>query len=114
LSQLFWVFLVFGLFYLALAYYLLPAISITLKVRRRKLLTMSDNQVSALAKSSDDVYKSFSSSIELLTKQNQVDTLTSTKQLLNNSTVVYSNMTQKSAIISFASSLHSNVIGLTL
>ena len=36
-SQIFWVLLLFTLLYLSLAYYLLPAIATTLKVRKRKL-----------------------------------------------------------------------------
>jgi hypothetical protein len=37
LSQLFWVFLTFGFFFFFLSYYLLPALSVILKVRKRKL-----------------------------------------------------------------------------
>tara|TARA_B100000683_G_C12428998_1_gene530940 strand:+ start:17 stop:433 length:417 start_codon:yes stop_codon:yes gene_type:complete len=36
-SQIFWVLFTFTLLYLSLAYYLLPAIAVTLKVRKRKL-----------------------------------------------------------------------------
>jgi hypothetical protein len=36
-SQIFWVLSTFTLLYLSLAYYLLPAIAVTLKVRKRKL-----------------------------------------------------------------------------
>ena len=54
-SQLFWVFLFFFLFYSALSYYLLPAIAITLKIRRRKLSFSSKDQLSSsvLASNSD-------------------------------------------------------------
>lgn len=41
-SQLFWVFLMFSVLYFSLTYYLLPAVSITLKIRKRKLLNVSD------------------------------------------------------------------------
>jgi hypothetical protein len=37
LSQLFWVFLTFGFFFFFLSYYLLPALSVILKVRKSKL-----------------------------------------------------------------------------
>lgn len=40
-SQLFWVLLSFTMLYLSLSYYLLPAIAITLKVRKRKLLSQA-------------------------------------------------------------------------
>lgn len=36
LTQLFWVFLLFSLFYLCLSFYALPAFATTLKIRRRK------------------------------------------------------------------------------
>ena len=43
-SQLFWVFLFFFLSYLTFSYYLLPVISIILKVRRRKLQIISSDE----------------------------------------------------------------------
>mgnify|MGYP002633713901 CR=1 FL=1 len=36
-SQLFWVFLCFSCLYFSLSYYLLPSISVILKIRKRKL-----------------------------------------------------------------------------
>ena len=45
-SQLFWVFLGFLLLYLAICYYLLPALGSTLKVRKRKLAQVSSSSES--------------------------------------------------------------------
>jgi len=45
LSQLFWVFSCFCVFYASLVYYLLPALSMTLKIRRRKLFLTSSQSV---------------------------------------------------------------------
>ena len=44
-SQLFWTFLSFSLLYFSLTYYILPAVSITIKTRQRKItnLTTSKN-----------------------------------------------------------------------
>mgnify|MGYP001177925799 CR=1 FL=1 len=42
-SQIFWVLSTFTLLYLSLAYYLLPAIAVTLKVRKRKLNLQSSS-----------------------------------------------------------------------
>ena len=41
LSQLFWLFLFFSIFFVNFIYYLLPSLAVTLKVRRRKLLFAS-------------------------------------------------------------------------
>lgn len=52
-SQIFWVLFFFIILYLTLTYYLLPAIAITLKVRKRKLsIQGSTAQSSALTGSS--------------------------------------------------------------
>lgn len=48
LSQLFWVFLSFLLFYLLVCFYLLPAIAAILKTRKRKLAQISSNIDSTL------------------------------------------------------------------
>jgi hypothetical protein len=45
-SQIFWVLSTFTLLYLSLAYYLLPAIAVTLKVRKRKLNLQSSSSSS--------------------------------------------------------------------
>ena len=42
-SQLFWVFFSFFCLYFALTYYLLPAISVVLKIRKRKLINYPIN-----------------------------------------------------------------------
>lgn len=47
-SQLFWVFFGFILLYLALTFYLLPALATTLKVRKRKLAQMDVNSNSSV------------------------------------------------------------------
>jgi hypothetical protein len=44
-SQLFWVFLSFFCLYFALTYYILPAVSVILKIRKKKLLNSSVNTV---------------------------------------------------------------------
>ena len=59
LSQLFWVFLIFGLFYTALSYYLLPAIAITLKIRKKKLLVSSSSSNDVIVKSGSDFSVNF-------------------------------------------------------
>lgn len=48
LSQLFWVFLSFLIFYLLVCFYLLPAIAAILKTRKRKLAQISSNVDSTL------------------------------------------------------------------
>jgi len=49
-SQLFWVFCLFSFFYLSLAYFILPALAVTLKVRKRK---MAANSTYSSSSSSD-------------------------------------------------------------
>jgi hypothetical protein len=53
LSQLFWVFLAFLIFYLLICFYLLPAIAAILKTRKRKLAQISSNLDSALTVNTD-------------------------------------------------------------
>ena len=60
-SQLFWVFAGFLFFYLAICFYLLPALSSILKVRKRKLAQVTTN--------SESVALVSSSSLLELTKQ---------------------------------------------
>lgn len=48
LSQLFWVFLGFLLFYLLICFYLLPSLAAILKIRKRKLIQVSADQNSTL------------------------------------------------------------------
>ena len=56
MAQLFWVLLLFSLLYSSLAYYILPAVAITLKVRRRKLsLVSSSSSNDSIVSSSDFV-----------------------------------------------------------
>ena len=59
-SQNFWVFLIFTFLYSSLTYYLLPAISTTLKVRKRKLfLENTPYQATGLSSSSSNFITSF-------------------------------------------------------
>jgi CTP:molybdopterin cytidylyltransferase MocA len=76
LSQLFWVLLCFSFLYSALAYYLLPAVAITLKIRRRKLaLPMLESSSEIIT--NDQLSTSLRLSAEtLLSKEKQLSTET--------------------------------------
>ena len=66
-SQLFWVFFSFSLLYASLAYYLLPALAISLKVRKRKLLVSQSSglsNTSNLVESSSGAVSSFDVSLD--------------------------------------------------
>jgi hypothetical protein len=71
-SQLFWVFLSFTLLYFSLTYYLLPAISVTLKIRKRKLGNLT---TATSSESSGDVIIGTHSLpiVILLTKKGLID-----------------------------------------
>jgi len=65
-SQLFWVFFSFSLLYASLAYYLLPALAISLKVRKRKLLvsSSSSSSTSIIAEPNSGSVSSFEVSLD--------------------------------------------------
>ena len=70
LSQLFWVFTIFCLFYLAIAYYILPAVAITLKVRRRKLSVSTPSSSLSLSAAESNLVSFLNVSIDsIVSKQ---------------------------------------------
>jgi len=72
-SQLFWVFFSLSFLYLILCFFLLPALSITLKIRKRKLQNVSETDQSLISANQND-----SSSLSLL--ESPLSTLSSTAQ----------------------------------
>ena len=83
-SQLFWVFLGFTFLYLILSFYLLPAISSTLKVRKRKLAQIStsstlvsgdDNQSSSMTNSANNLLLDYSSKLTSVSNDTAGSTL---------------------------------------
>jgi len=109
LSQLFWVFSIFCLFYTALAYYLLPAVAITLKIRRRKLSFLSPSLSADIAASKSDFVHTLNISLEQTPKEKQIGTDTS--EVIKSVDILN---VEKLTFKAFATNLSTKITGLIL
>jgi hypothetical protein len=109
LSQLFWVFSVFSLFYMALSYYVLPAIAITLKVRKRQLSLSALNSQSNNIVNNTDIIALVGVSFEkLLVKDRSLIDLSSTIHSFD--TITINTITFKDFSKNLATKLNSLVL----
>lgn len=107
--------LIFSLFYMALAYYLLPAVAITLKIRRRKLSYSSASLTSAIVKSDSDFMSFLDASLEqkFAFKDKQFDSLLSSESL-GGTKSMDTLSSEKITFEAFTTKLSTKVIGLIL
>jgi hypothetical protein len=80
LSQLLWVFSLFSLLYMTLSYYVLPAIAITLKVRKKQL-SLSTSSASSNVVNNTDVVSLIGLGFDnLMTKDKSAENLVTTSK----------------------------------
>ena len=80
LSQLLWVFSLFSLLYMTLSYYVLPAIAITLKVRKKQL-SLSTSSASSNVVNNTDVVSLIGLGFDnLMTKDKYAENLVTTSK----------------------------------
>jgi hypothetical protein len=92
---------------MALSYYLLPAVAITLKIRRRKLSLSSPSVTSSVATSKSDFISFLNASLEQLPKEKQVE---SSVDMKSADVLTVEKLTFKA----FATNLSSKITGLIL
>ena len=92
---------------MALSYYLLPAVAITLKIRRRKLSLSSPSVTSSVATSKSDFISFLNASLEQLPKEKQVESSVAMKSA---DVLTLEKLTFKA----FATNLSSKITGLIL
>jgi hypothetical protein len=117
LSQLFWVFLSFLLFYLMICFYLLPAIAAILKTRKRKLAQISSSADSGLITQSNFSTITKSSFDTINTKLNAVSASSdhlSVTSSINKSLSVYLSIELSSSYIFNTSILKQSQISYLL
>lgn len=92
---------------MALSYYLLPAVAITLKIRRRKLSLSSPSVTSSVATSKSDFISLLNASLEQLPKEKHVE---SSVDMKSADVLTVEKLTFKA----FATNLSSKITGLIL
>jgi len=97
------------LFYTALAYYLLPAVAITLKIRRRKLSFSSPSLSSTVATSKSDFVSLLDASLDQLPKEKQLESSAATSMKSVDILTV-----EKLTFKAFATNLSTKITGLVL
>jgi hypothetical protein len=99
---------------MALAYYLLPAIAVTLKIRRRKLLSSSPSMSSNIVKSESDLVAFLNVSFDqIIPKEKQLDAVTNSESSGGMKSVDIVTV-EKLTFKAFAANLSTKIVGLIL